>query len=522
MERTGESGVNRGIRWLKRCMQLCLQDSEIDEINKKSQLSEICLEYSGLKREEQQNIINVLKERVEPDDAIYLLSYILNYMDLQELKEELYLDIMAGNFNCYTSIMLELQFYAVIKGCYVEKRKIRQKNIAMLKKVLGQTGDYQHWHNRNKKRIVIITEQLLSLNHAPTKVVINIAYELCRNLGYEVMFFVCPCDGELPEELWYHSIVMRSAPEYYDKPIQIKYRDVLFNGYQINMRFGNYLKEYAMMLQLIHEWNPCFVFAMGANNPVADLAKEFTTLVSMSMSTECPVSEAQILLRSGRKGLEEEAEYKRALSDGQIQCFIDKMPVTVEQQETEYHRKDEKLPEDRFLIAVVGNRLDIEIDKEFVSVMKQILQENKEAAFGIIGEVEQLKEYFQDSEFDGRIFYMGYRWNLVSTYRLFDIYLNPKRMGGGFSGAMALAAGIPVVTLNGGDVAHNVGEDFVVSDYTGMVSRTKKLINDTDYYNMMKSRALMVAAKNTDHSMTEFVENLMNQILQVIEKQHKK
>lgn len=49
-----------------------------------------------------------------------------------------------------------------------------------------------------------------------------------------------------------------------------------------------------------------------------------------------------------------------------------------------------------------------------------------------------------------------------------DLYVNPKRSGGGSSVAESLYKGLPVVTLPVGDVSAAAGESFRVADYGEM------------------------------------------------------
>ena len=71
---------------------------------------------------------------------------------------------------------------------------------------------------------------------------------------------------------------------------------------------------------------------------------------------------------------------------------------------------------------------------------------------------------------------MGYCTDLKGVVGALDLYLNPDRLGGGWSSAIALYAGIPVVTFEKGDVAYNVSEKFVVRDYKEMYEVIRKYV----------------------------------------------
>lgn len=276
------------------------------------------------------------------------------------------------------------------------------------------------------------------------------------------------------------------------------------------------------MFDLIQAWNPIFVFSMGTDNPVTDLIAEFTTLVFMSVGLTCPVSEAQILIRLGRMDEDTEKEYLEVLGKEQKQIFLeDKIPVTAEKSDISLKREDFGLPLESFLIAIVGNRLDKEIDQEFVRTMKTLLETHENIAFVIIGDVVELKNYFKDEKYQDKIFYLGYCTDLMATYGMIDLYLNPNRAGGGFSSSMALTAGVPVITLPNCDVAYNVGTEFVVSNDEEMIAEVSKYLQDFEYYNYKKQCAEKISEKNSVEKLELYVKNILDKVLPCIEEETK-
>ena len=105
----------------------------------------------------------------------------------------------------------------------------------------------------------------------------------------------------------------------------------------------------------------------------------------------------------------------------------------------------------------------------------------------------------------------------MKVYRILDLYLNPDRLGGGFSSAMALIAGLPVVTLPNCDVAYNVGEEFVVSDYEEMMQTIKRYVSDRKFYEQKVEQAHSYKEKNTDAKMERYVKILLDKVIRKIE-----
>ena len=161
------------------------------------------------------------------------------------------------------------------------------------------------------------------------------------------------------------------------------------------------------MFSEIYKFNPLFVFEMGVFNPVADVLHEFTTVVNLNMVTDAPVSEADIFIRTVKLAEDIENIYKKNLTLNQKQIFMSqKFPALFETDGTMYTRQELRLPEDKFLIAIVGNRLDQEITDTFEKFMFEILQQNKKIDFVIIGEVERLQSRLVDKVYNKRVHYM--------------------------------------------------------------------------------------------------------------------
>ncbi|MCM1326544.1 MAG: hypothetical protein NC094_04460 [Bacteroidales bacterium] len=500
------------IEWLKQALTLCSHFTEMEEADKDQQFAKLKTDYNIFPSGEKIRIHDILKSELENNDCIYVYSILLKYFKEEEFGKAVIGCIMKGNFDWFHGSMLELQVVDCV--CHEEKCLLHEKNARVWDSALGGLHfDYTPVEKRNKKRIVIITEHILTTLHSPTLMVLSFAYVLQEILGYEVLLFVCPSDGSISDQLWQGAIVVHSIEQFNSAPIQLEYKDVLFRGYQINISFND-LKQYHMMISLIHEWNPLFVFAMGAYNPVVDLIAKFTTLVAIPMSIKCPVSGGQILVRLGREEEEMEVIYENSAAQrGQIQLFMeDRVPVLTEPRGKKYERQEFGVQEDKFLIAIVGNRLDKEIDEEFSQVMKHILDNNTEAAFAIIGNVNKMKKYFLDEQYKDRVFYLGYCYDLISVYSIMNFYMNPKRKGGGFSSQIALNAGIPIVTLPNCDVAYHAGDDFTVKNYQEMEEVVGNCIKNSSYYEEMKRFAEEIGNNNTNDKMVQYVERMLEQI----------
>ena len=516
-----EEKIKIQIEWITTLLNLCINKS-LSEGEKKKCFVELEKMYHSFSADLQINIRSIIREQLQGNQLIYILSVIIRYTENGLFKEELMDCLISGDFSCNVASSLEYQTLIYVRREYARKRIFHRKNMDKFSRILVNSYEKRPVYKRNKNRIVIITGQILSDLHAPTRMILDIAYILQKHLGYELLFFICPCDEVLPSELWYRGSGQNSLEVYHNQPMERQHRDTVFMGYQINMDERS-SKEYNMMFSLVHAWNPMFVLDCDTVAAVADLMGTCTTLVSMRMSVECPISEGDVLIRLGREDEQTEIEYEEALNENQTQLFLkEKFPVIMEENQAVCTRLELGLPEGQFLIAIVGNRLEKEIDDKFAFNMKKILREIPKAAFVVIGFERGIFENFKDDFFKGRIFYLGYRKDLMRVYGCLDLYLNPPRKGGGFSSAMALLAGIPVVTLPDCDVAYNCGEDFVVQDYEDMVSLVCRYAQEPLFYNQMKEIAQNYKKKNAEEQLVQFVKEMLDGILNIIEGQEEK
>lgn len=511
------------IDWIKEAVHICIA-KDVSEVDAARRFESLKQQYEQFDTEEKHQILTILKEQFDSKDSLYLYSVFLHYMENERFARALAETACTCSFDVVTGSMVEFHMHRYYKNhreLYHVLRAFHHKNVEKFSALLKLQLTYRPPSGRHKKRIVIITEQILKLRHAPTRVVCNFAYTL-KKMGYDLLLFACPSDGPLSEDIWYAAKHMNSDPSFRNMPLQIQYRGQLLEGYQINMHPANF-KEYHMMFRLIYEWNPMFVLNLGTINPVADVASRFTTLAACEMNIACPVSEGEILVRYEHSEAWLEECYAAALEKNQSQLFMeDDFPVLPDDTAVPCSRSSIGLAKGRFLVAVIGNRLDEEVDTAFASVMAALLQQIPNLDFVIIGMIRTakalLKEYL-DEWWNSRIHFLGYRKDLAEILPALDLYLNPDRSGGGFSSAMALVSGIPVVTLPHCDVANIVGDSFTVTDYQEMTEIVCRYATDNEFYRQQASLARKYKDQNTDARMSEYAEKLVSGILRTIHAQ---
>lgn len=134
-----------------------------------------------------------------------------------------------------------------------------------------------------------------------------------------------------------------------------------------------------------------------------------------------------------------------------------------------------------FVFAVVGTRLDQEVDAGFLSLAEEVLDRCPDAVVAFAGPVSELPGRLTASRHAARLRVLGHLNDIRAFYGRVGAFLNPPRQGGGGSAAFAVGEGVPVVTMPWGDVASVAGPDFRVADRAAYVARAAALCADRDF-----------------------------------------
>lgn len=463
---------------------------------------------------EKHKVHKLIMEQFDVEDSILILSYIINILDISdiEFKNECAKKIYEVDYDSLTLIMLDMQLIFWGNISYRLRYDIHQKIIRSLEADLKLEYSYIPIESRNKNRIVVITEQLLfNTNHAPTMMTLETIYLLQKCFGYEVNIFTCPSNRILLPTIWLETNGFFSSGCGYQ---QYVYKGMQMPVYQYPMAQCS-MEDYEDMLKKIYEFRPAFVLNMGVNNPIADIPHFFTTVVSRDMSTELSITEADIIV-SGNLKITQNKDILNLKPYQKLLLMNQKFPVMIRASKHIYSREELHLPMQRFLIAIVGNRLDAEMDGSFKKLLFSVLEENSNIDFVIIGKTEKIYKEFSESLYNERVHFLGFCSDLLGVYKVLDLYLNPKRSGGGWSSAIALKAGIPVVTLQDCDVAYNVPKEFVVSNEQMIIPTILHYGSDKEYYKKQSGIAKKFGEKNIEEDAVKYVSELLEKIKEIL------
>lgn len=386
------------------------------------------------------------------------------------------------------SYAFHFQNYLSEQGKWLN-RLLYKEIIQQYKNELGIIQEVRPKEKRNKNNIVFFIGQFLNQSHGPTKTILERCSILARKMNCNITIintnemrgragyipFCCPFYGNNVEE--------------YQRYNEINFEGNRFGYVQCSEQMPN-KDEILNIVEIIKKINPYCLFMVGDSSVCADLCSNYYPLIDIgTVPSAIMATEGQFLLK-GTPITEKDREYIRQLgkSDNYLQyCLFTSSLVP---QTKTIERSDIGVLEKDFVAIVVGGRLDYEVNIEFIeNVLCPIAENGVKIVF--MGRFESYSEIIKKYPImEQYSVFVGWQSDVLAVNAVCDIYLNPRRYGGGTSVIEAMVKGVPPVTLSYGDVALGAGEEFCVRDYQEMVSRVLQMKDDETYYHYLSEKAL--------------------------------
>lgn len=341
---------------------------------------------------------------------------------------------------------------------------------------------------RNKNLILVITEQFISIQHGPTKTALDRCKILIDKMGKEVLLLntaeVLSNVGQIP----FLNMVQGSyIPEKMWEYQQI-WKETVVPYYQCANNMPN-VRELDGLLQEIREAAPEYVVAIGGSSILANLVNKMIPVITVGLGPadlEVTTTKYQTL---SRKCTESDRRLLGSMGYTENHIIESIFTSSLKPQTEKITRKEVGISDEKFLIIVVGARLDDEVTDEFLSMLNGIIKHDMQ--IGFLGNFSKYESYLSKyPKLYDHASNFGFCNDILSRLEICDLYVNPLRKGGGTSCVEALFKGIPVVSVNYGDVSVNVGEEFCVKDYTEMQGKILKYYDDKSYYAIMSEKAV--------------------------------
>lgn len=346
-------------------------------------------------------------------------------------------------------------------------------------------------------RIVLLTAQVVGPLHAPTRRSIELAMALAAR-GWRVTVLntrAIPTrlgTAVTPALLGHPPAFQATEGPYPLAPAAAEYWHPLAGGFGAD--------DLAAIMGKLASLKPARILAIGGGNPVADAAAADIPTYIWPTTAEVPLT-TRAWFATWRPaeaydwGKTTWAPRDRWVHGGHPGFDIP-APTRV------YTRAEFDLPSTAFLIAVIGNRLDVEVSAAFANRIDAILAADASYTVVFGGNFAGFADWLDRRPgWRGRVHHVGQIEDVVAFYGIVDAGLNPWRQGGGRIGVYALSQGVPMLTPDRGDVATAVPVPFVCTDTKTVLARLAALRARDATADAMRETARRAAARVTgvDH-----------------------
>ncbi len=342
--------------------------------------------------------------------------------------------------------------------------------------------------SRDQNKIVVITLQFLTAGHAPTKTALERVRTIGQKLGKEVICINSREQLTLKGVLPFHDIRGRTLVKEYDGVHIMEHEGYNFPIIQPEVEMPD-AEMMTMLLEEIRNMAPWMVVVCGDRCLLGDLCAEMIPTICIPMTFSTIPKKTHQFVAVGRSIPDAEKE-RLAQAGYDLDSVIESVfTFEVIKQTTSLTKEELHLPEDKFLIGIIGIRLDAEVQPDFLNMLLSCVDLGIHLVFAgkfdtydrLCETVDGLKEHSS---------FVGYQKDILALWDLLDLYINPPRVGGGFSVAEAFCKRKPGISMNWGDVAASAGPDFCVDSLEEYPALIRRYVTDPAFYNEMGEKAL--------------------------------
>ena len=179
-----------------------------------------------------------------------------------------------------------------------------------------------------------------------------------------------------------------------------------------------------------------------------------------------------------------------------------------------FSREEYGLTEEDIVVITVGNRLAYEISNELAEQMCELICNTKYIKWLIVGctELSLIKTRYKNLIGENIVF-ISYETDLPGLYGICDIYLNPKRTGGGYSIGWAMQQGLALVSpVCGGDIETRcIGINNFLPMEADLVPYVRRLATDSQLLRQQQELSLKITAEwDWDNVINSFINKLID------------
>ncbi|BBF42655.1 protein containing a domain related to multimeric flavodoxin WrbA family [Lachnospiraceae bacterium KM106-2] len=427
---------------------------------------------------------------------IYLLSLLSQLAPSSEAIERI-IDIMEeGDYSWVTRNYVYQQIgHTLFIHCEIVNKSVNIKMARFYRRIVNDAKracamDFvkRPYEERNKDLVIVLASQLIKLTHGPTKTSLDRCYTLIHKLHKKVFLINSADTLSLVGAIPLFNIQMANYMSSNLNLDKINYKDIAIPFIQCDDVLPN-VPDIKALAEFVYKMNPAYIVKIGGDSVLSDVLNEYVPAITISL---CPSmltsieSDYQVI---GRKLNDMEIDFLHTLHKPLDHVITGVFTSNLIEQKKNYTRAQLNLPEDKFILIVVGGRLEVEVTQEFLVTLVDAIGDKGFIAFA--GKMENYEAWIEQiPELKERSKFLGFQDDMLAVLDQCDLYVNPIRSGGGTSVFEAMSKGLPAVTTKDGDVAVGAGEDFVVADYNEMKEVICHYIDDPDFYQSQAKKAI--------------------------------
>ncbi len=292
-------------------------------------------------------------------------------------------------------------------------------------------------------RVAIYTPQVVNEHHGGTHYTLTVM-SLAAQLGWDCQAFSAQ-EAMVPE-----ANCERGGPETFT-PLQVEHGSlalqgagnvplVLANG-EFSLRF-----RLAQMLRAIDDFAPDLVMFVGFVSPLVYRLHAHYPVLGLSLHAMPPLVPVDVWLSADAQG---PAEVWPDLPAPEVAHFPYRFWPKGQMNPANLDALH--IPHSAVVLVTTGHRLDTEMPAPWCDQVLAFMAAHPEVHWLLIGPVPA------ELAAQPRVHAMAPTQGLAAWLAACDVYVNPPRVGGGASVAMAMEQGLPVLTLGDCDAADKVG-----------------------------------------------------------------
>ena len=336
---------------------------------------------------------------------------------------------------------------------------------------------------RTIERVAVVVPHIGNAMHTPTVLAVH-QCELLARSGREVRIYSC-------QELWppdmplFHGC---GGGANLPGPDGEHWQRALPQGVTMSVSDPRFSlrSRWLGLLPAVADFDPDVVLFVGLYSPLAGALHAVRPVVGLCTNAVPPLAPVDVWLSADEATCGTTREIWNGAFPDPLACFHPQR-IKVTKGPFALKRSDIGLAQHAQVWVTVGFRLEQEVSAAWATRMLETLARHPNAVWLLVGCNNGVAPTSLQRAPPGRVVALAPRPDVPAILSLCDVYVNPPRIGGGFSVLEAMASGLPIVSFANSDGGDKVG-DLAVADDDAYFRRIAELCARPELRTAMGSR----------------------------------